>query len=483
MILFTHTHTVTMALSWLRQRFQHSNGIVSVFVVLITITLGTVFYIRGQELMSADIQNHLESLALRASLLVEPAVLDTLRTPEDAYKPAYEQVIQTLNTFRTEHPEVRFVYILRPTKNVNTFTFVADADSLHPFPPYYDLNNDGVIDESDELAPPGKKYDVSEQPKIQQAITEPTVSDEPYSDQWGAYMSAYAPIPGHGEYETLVVGVDMDIAKYRELSKSLVTPSLLTLIFVLGVILGTIVFIEIAQKKIQSERKLESDRSILLHLTTHQLGTPIATLRWWLEILRDRDRATFGEKDAVIDELELGMLRIESIMKQLSKVNVVEAKDFFYNAEVTIIETLIHDIVANTKKMYDLRQQTLTVTSARNLPEIRIDRRLIGGVIQEVIENASCYSQKGNKVDLQVSADERWISIVITDHGIGIPESDLPYITEKFRRGTNASSIKSVGSGLGLHIAKVIIKKAEGELLIESTKGKGTSVTIKLPIR
>lgn len=482
MIHFTHINTLFMPLSWLPQRLRHSNGLVSLFVVLITISLGTVFYVRGQELMSADIQNHLETLALRASLLVEPGVLSTLRTPDDAYKPAYERVIQSLNTFRSEHPEVRFVYILRPTKNVNTFTFVADADSLHPFPPYYDLNNDGIIDESDELAPPGKEYDVSEQPKIQQALEGPTVSDEPYSE-WGTYMSAYAPIPGHGEYETLVIGVDMDIEKYRELSKGLVTPSLLTLIFVLGIILGTVVFIEIAQKKLQSERKLEADRSILLHLTTHQLGTPIATLRWWLEILRDRDRATFGEKDAVIDELELGMLSIESIMKQLSKVNAVEGKNFFYTAEVTIIETLIHDIVAKTKKMYDLRQQTLAVTFAKNLPEIRIDQRLIGGVIQEVLENASCYSKKGTNVDLSVSADERWITVVVTDHGIGIPESELPYITEKFRRGTNASTIKSVGSGLGLHIAKVIMKKADGELHIQSTEGKGTTVTIKLPIR
>lgn len=472
-----------MALSKLLQRLWHSNGILSVFVMVITLALGTVFYVRGQELMTADIQNHLETLALRASLLVEPSDLSALREPDDANKPVYEEVIQKLNTFRSEHPEVRFVYILRPTKDVNTFTFVADADSLHPFPPYYDLNNDGVITASDELAPPGKEYDVSEQPRIQEALERPTASDEPYSDQWGTYMSAYAPIPGHERYETLVIGVDMDIAKYRELSKSLITPSLLTLIFTLGVVLGIVVFIELAQKKLQSERRLESDRSILLNLTTHQLGAPIATLRWWLEILRDRDRATFGEKDTVIDELDIGMIRIEGIMKQLSKVNIVESKEFLYKAQMTMIEPLIHEVVSDVKKSFHVRQQTLDIEIDRNLPHLRIDGRLIGGVIRELLENASSYSQKNTRTLIRVSADERWLSIVVTDQGIGIPHNDLPHIAEKFHRGSNATSIKSIGSGLGLHIAKSIIKKADGEMHIASTEGQGTVVTIKLPIR
>lgn len=472
-----------MTFSWFRRHLQYGNGAVSIFVVFITIVVGTVFYLRGQELMRADIHNHVEALVLRASLLAEPHVLATIRKAEDAQMIDYAKIVQRLNVFRTENPEIRFIYILRPTKEINTFTFVADADSLHPFPPYYDLNHDGFIDASDELAPPGKPYDVSAQPEIQQALYEPTISAEPYSDQWGTYISAYAPIPGHDQYETLVIGIDIDIAKYKEMSKSLVTPSLLTLIFCLGIVLGIVVFIELAQKKLQSERRLESDRTILINLTTHQLGAPIATLRWWLEILRDRDRATFGEKDTIIDELETGMHRIEEIMKQLSTASTVASKHFTYNAEPTMMEHFLYDILRRTETMYQARQQTLQASIDSNLPTIRIDRKLIGGVIQEIIENASSYSKKGAIIVVKAYADEQWITLSVADNGIGIPKEDLPHITEKFRRAKNASSIKSVGTGLGLHIARTILEKAGGTLDITSTEGQGTTVTIKLPMR
>jgi hypothetical protein len=138
-------------------------------------------------------------------------------------------MVQLMNVIRTRNPDVRFVYLLRPTEDPNTFTFVADADSLNPFPPYFDLNEDGVVDEEDELAPPGTPYDVSEIPDIHTALERTVVLNEPYTDQWGTYISGFGPVKGP-DGTAAVLGIDIDIEHYQELSERVFSSALYLLV-------------------------------------------------------------------------------------------------------------------------------------------------------------------------------------------------------------------------------------------------------------
>ena len=103
-------------------------------------------------------------------------------------------------------------------------------------------------------------------------------------------------------------------------------------------------------------------------------------------------------------------------------------------------------------------------------------------VLTNIISNAIKYTPGGGKIDITCHGDFSKAYITVTDNGMGIPESDLPRIFERFYRVDKARSRQSGGTGLGLAIAKEIIERHEGTIKIESPQQKGTIVKIMLPL-
>ena len=84
---------------------------------------------------------------------------------------------------------------------------------------------------------------------------------------------------------------------------------------------------------------------------------------------------------------------------------------------------------------------------------------------------------------MQTHRHRRQAVISVIDQGVGIPAGDLPRIFEKFYRGEKASEQKAAGSGMGLYIARGIVEAAGGKIHIESTEGKGTTISVSLPLK
>ena len=174
------------------------------------------------------------SIAATGALQFHASDLLPLQTREDVRKPEYAKVIQTLNDIRNQNPSVRYIYIMRPTSDENTLEFVADADSLDPAAKK-DLNGDGKIDDKDWLSPPGEPYDISAIPAYTEAIREgvTTADQEPYTDQWGTFISGHAPIKDDHGAVIAVLGVDIFANQIRESTQASFKPFLLFLTFFL----------------------------------------------------------------------------------------------------------------------------------------------------------------------------------------------------------------------------------------------------------
>jgi len=187
-----------------------------VAVFLVSGSVGTFFYSQATDSLMRSLRSRLQNSAALVSHAVDSRTLADIRGPDDVGKPGYAEALGVLRRLRRSNPDIAFLYVMR--KAGDRIEFVVDSD------------------ETDGQAMPGKEYqDVP--PTMQQGFYAPSVDDQLYEDEWGVFLSGYAPLQdGEGEY---LVGIDMDAsevsAKLRELRLtalvSLLASVLLALLF------------------------------------------------------------------------------------------------------------------------------------------------------------------------------------------------------------------------------------------------------------
>jgi len=107
------------------------------------------------------------------------------------------------------------------------------------------------------------------------------------------------------------------------------------------------------------------------------------------------------------------------------------------------------------------------------------DPKLLRQVFANLLSNAIKYSPDGVLVEVTAGADTDHIVVVVRDRGIGIPHGDIDRVFERYTRGSNVSDIS--GTGIGLHLAKMVVELHGGQITVESTEGEGAAFTVRLP--
>lgn len=438
--------------------------------------LGIFFFLHGRFIMEEELKERLRTTAILATLHIDPALIKALRTHADTTKPQYRTLVTELDVLRKNIPNIRFVYIMRPTNDPLVMDFVADADGLKT-PQQLDTNRNGIVDPDEEPGHPGDPYDIRDVPALQN-LTEPRVDEEFTADQWGTFISGYAPIVDANGHVAGVLGLDMDASDFISISQRIFSPVALLLVAFAGVLMSVYVVAVVRQRRLESLQQLEADRGALMDLATHQLGVPLATFRWWVEILRDQSKK---KNDDVISQLEEGISRMDHIITSLRTASHMQNKQADYRAVRVSVKKIINMIPESTLSLVKRRKQTI-VRNISPAASISIDPKVFSGVLQELIENASYYSPEKKKITIRATVVRRRVVIEVEDQGYGIDPKDLPHIFEQFARGSKAMLYKPVGNGLGLFIAKNIIENAKGRIQVESAPGKGTLFTISLPL-
>ncbi len=145
-----------------------------------------------------------------ASTEIKTEDLIKIQSAEDMKTDSYQSLFQKLNLIRTTNPHIKYVYIMRYLPKENVFEFVVDANSNFNLPAIGpDLNGDGIINQADENVFPGVKYPV--EGKMLQALETPLYESEFFADQWGTWISAYAPLKNN-KAKYALLGADVDIS-------------------------------------------------------------------------------------------------------------------------------------------------------------------------------------------------------------------------------------------------------------------------------
>ncbi len=234
---------------------------------------------------------------------------------------------------------------------------------------------------------------------------------------------------------------------------------------------------------VTEQRKNEQMRREFVANVSHELRTPLTNIRSYAETIMDSGDemppALRGNFLGVIVSEADRMTRIVQDLLTLSKFDYGKmemniARFPFAKAVSGVYEAVVLDAQNHGHQ--------LTLHLPDHLPEVDGDRERIEQVIMNIVSNAIKYTPDGGKIDMTAGVSGQQVFVRIADNGIGIPEKDLPRLFERFYRVDKARSRASGGTGLGLSIAKEILNQHHGDITIDSVYGKGTTVTITLPI-
>jgi signal transduction histidine kinase len=399
--------------------------------------------------------------------------------------PPYERAVQQLGRIRAQAPNIRYAYILRGTADPNTMQFVADADSLHPDQPV-DLNGDGRIDDEDALTFPGDAYDVSEFPEFRTAaFMRPFVDPDFTVSQWGVFLAGTAPIRDPdtpGRPTRYVIGLDLEVTQYEKLLARVFIPFLAFTAFLLTIIsLQAVALRQLWKRQVRQLIEIDRQKDELIGIVSHQLASPVASVRWSLQDLLDGE---FGAVSSAQKQHLADMLRsienLGELTQLLLDVSRIELGRLKIHREPIDLRQFFGDLIVLAEEQAKQKQVRLVQRLPKTWPAALLDPRLTRMTLENLLSNAVKYSPMGGTVTLEVEVADGTLVCRIADTGMGIPLADQPHIFEKLFRASNVQQVD--GNGFGLYVAKGAIEQQGGRLWFTSQQGQGTTFYVRLPL-
>lgn len=245
-----------------------------------------------------------------------------------------------------------------------------------------------------------------------------------------------------------------------------------------GQLLG---FVKIVHDR-SREIELIRSKTEFIAVASHQLRTPLTGLHWALESLAKQNLEA-SQKELVDTGLEASS-KLLKIVNDLLDVSKIEEGRFGYQFENLNIISFIEEIIEGTKdfaKHFNVKIYFQKSTEPSIV--LSIDPQKLSMVISNLIDNAIRYNVPNGEVIVAVERikNQPYVKISVKDTGVGIPADQINKLFTKFFRAENVVKFATEGSGLGLYIAKNIIKRHGGEIWVESEINRGSTFYFTLP--
>jgi signal transduction histidine kinase len=237
---------------------------------------------------------------------------------------------------------------------------------------------------------------------------------------------------------------------------------------------------EALRKSEQQLKELLKAREEFIGIASHELKTPVTSIKSYAELVNESLTATGDVKNAaLVAKLSKQVDRLTKLISDLLDTTRIEEGRLIYEYEEFSLNDFLQERVEEIRQIAGKR----IITLALNEPSsVRADKERIGQVIANLVTNAVKYSPDNTLIEIQSLVDGDHIEVSVTDHGIGIPEESLPKIFDRFYRVGGQSMSTYPGIGLGLYISAEIIRNHDGKISVTSKEGEGSSFKFRLPL-
>jgi two-component system, OmpR family, sensor histidine kinase KdpD len=235
-----------------------------------------------------------------------------------------------------------------------------------------------------------------------------------------------------------------------------------------------------ANARLEASRQSERLRSALIDSLTHELRTPLTSIRAAATTLMEPtglDDATRLDLAAIVDE---EASRLDHLIGEAVEMAEIDSKMFKINEQPHHPHSLLRNAVAQSQSM--LSKHHVEIQPADEDAPALFDARLLGRVLRHLLENAARYAPPGSRITLGATRTPQRLEFSVSDTGPGVDPADMPFIFEKFHRGRKAAKFGK-GSGMGLAIARALLKAHGGAIEAVSSPGEGATFRFWIPLR
>lgn len=235
-------------------------------------------------------------------------------------------------------------------------------------------------------------------------------------------------------------------------------------------------------------KELDRVKSEFIKVVSHQLRTPLSTIRWHLEMILagEMGKIVREQKEPLsfIHKSNLDLIRVLESM--LMALDIEEGKIIVRRNSIRLAD-LVLKVVTSLESKADEKNIKVRFKGSSVLGEIGLDERKIKFVLETLIGNGIRYTEKGGRVAINLSQKmgntKKFVLLSVKDSGIGISKKEQKMVFSKFFRSPKAVRFSPGGIGLGLFISKAFVEAHQGKIWLESKEGEGAAFYFTLPIK
>ncbi|MDD5311181.1 MAG: ATP-binding protein [Candidatus Omnitrophica bacterium] len=227
-------------------------------------------------------------------------------------------------------------------------------------------------------------------------------------------------------------------------------------------------------------RRLEKVRQDFVANVSHELRTPLSSIKGYSETLiggvpKEEDRKEFL---GIIQRESDRLAKLIDDLLDLSKIESGKMAMVFMPVEINPVVKRSAGVLEKSARDKSIKVE---FNIPEGLPKVMADENRLSQVFLNLLDNAIKYTPEGGSVKISVFPQDKYLQVDVTDTGVGIPESDLPRVFERFYRVDKARSRQLGGTGLGLSIVKHIVQSHGGQVWVKSEPGRGSTFSFTIP--
>ena len=230
------------------------------------------------------------------------------------------------------------------------------------------------------------------------------------------------------------------------------------------------------------EQKLDKLKANFVSVASHQLRTPVTSIRWFIEMILESKSMSKAKINDLLLKVDNSTKRMLNLVNDLLKVSRLDNGSVELVPIIMSLKDLTKRVIEDSEVALSEKKQKISLNIKTKKTEVWADITMIEQVIQNLMTNSIKYSSKSSLIKITITSSRRThVKWSITDTGIGISKEDRLKIFQQFFRAKEATESKADGSGLGLYIAKLIIEQSGGSLTYRSVHHKGSTFEFTLP--